>query len=126
MAERTTNLMADVSLYLAQFIAAALYAAVLEFGFKRRYEPGYTWLTVVWGTAQTGLLIAVRLLLAPLPTGLTGSELVWWGWWLWTNSFVAAGLPIIIWQVALQSRRVRDALSYISGGTDAEAVQRKS
>ncbi len=102
----------DYILLLAQAIAGALYAIVLERVFKRRYEPGYTWVTVVWGTAQTGLLIGVRLLVAPLPIFPHAEAAVWWAWWLWTLSFAASGVPIIFWQVVLQDRRwkqVQDA-----------------
>lgn len=95
---------ADLVLYLVQLVAGAGYAAVLELVFHRRYEPGYTWVTVVWGTGQVGLLVAVRLLLAPVPP-LTGSSLAWYLWWMWAYSFGASGLPIIVWQVVLQDRR---------------------
>ena len=95
---------ADLATYIAQFAAASAYAAVLELGLKRRYEPDHTWVTVVWGTAQTGLILAARLALAPVPD-LAGADLAWWVWWLWTWSFAAGGLPIIAWQVIIQKRR---------------------
>ncbi len=96
----------DVLMYIAQTVAGAAYAAVLELALKRRYEPGYTWVTVVWGTAQVGLIIAARLAWAPTPD-LSGAARDWWQWWLWTCSFAAAGLPIVFWQVVLQGRRWR-------------------
>lgn len=58
---------ADLVMYAIQFLAAILYAVVLELVFRRRYEPDYTWVTVVWGNAQVGAIIAARLLLAPPP-----------------------------------------------------------
>lgn len=98
--------MEDAFTYLAQGVVGAIYAAVLELGLKRRYEPGYTWVTVVGGTALVGLIIAARLAWAPLPV-LQPVALAWWLWWLWTFSFAAAGLPIVVWQVVLQDRRWR-------------------
>lgn len=101
----------DAICYLAQFLAGAVYAAVLEIGLKRRYEPDYTWATVVGGTALVGLIVAARLAWARPPV-LIQADLVWWSWWLWTYSFAAAGAPIVFWQLVLQGRRwrqVRDA-----------------
>jgi hypothetical protein len=98
-------ILADYLLFAGQALAGALYAVVLELVFKRRYEPGYTWVTVVWGTAQVGLLVALRLLVAPLPSFAHGGEAVWWSWWSWTLSFAASGVPVVFWQVVLQERR---------------------
>lgn len=103
---------ADIVTYVVQFFAAILYAIVLEQVFKRRYEPDYTWVTVVWGNAQVGGIIAVRLLLAPLPL-LADSDLAWWGWGLWFWSFVASGLPIVFWQVIIQHRRHLDLMAFV-------------
>lgn len=102
-------MLADLVTYAVQFFAAILYAIVLEQVFKRRYEPDYTWVTVVWGNAQVGGIIAARLLLAPPPAG----DLVWWGWGLWFWSFVASGLPIIFWQVIIQHRRHHDLMAFV-------------
>lgn len=103
---------ADLVLYVIQFLAAALYAVALEQVFHRRYEPDYTWVTVVWGNAQVGLLIAARLLLAP-PPALEPAALAWWGWGLWFWSFVASGLPIVFWQVVIQRRRHVDLMNFV-------------
>lgn len=92
--------------YAAQFAGAAIYAVVLEVGLKRRYEPGYTWVAVVWGVAQVGLIIAARLAWAPIPPGYPAA-VAWWVWWLTFWSFCAAGLPIILWQTVIQARRWR-------------------
>jgi hypothetical protein len=94
---------ADTILYAAQLCTGILYAAVLEYGLQRRYEPRWTWITVVIGTALVGLLVALRLALAPAPD-LAGSDLAWWVWWLVAWSFVSSGSPIIVWQVALRHR----------------------
>lgn len=96
----------DFLTYLGQSVAATLYALVLEFGCKRRYEPGYTWVAVVWGVAQVGLIVAARLAWAPVPPGYPGA-VAWWVWWLVFWSFCAAGLPIITWQLILQALRWR-------------------
>lgn len=105
-------LIADVLTYLTQFLAGAAYAAVLEVGLKRRYEPDYTWATVVWGTAQVGLIVAARLALAPPPAQFQ-IDLVWWVWWLWTWSFVAAGAPIVFWQMVVQRGRIAQLVAYL-------------
>jgi hypothetical protein len=102
----------DLLCYLAQFVAGAVYVAVLELVFKRSYEPDYTWVTVVWGTLQTGMIVAARLALAPAPA-LPIDALVWWSWWLWTWSFAAAGLPVVFWQVVLQGGRGREVVDFV-------------
>lgn len=103
---------ADLATYSIQFLAAVLYAIVLELVFKRRYEPDYTWATVVWGNAQVGGIIAARLALAPAPA-LPIEALVWWGWGIWFWSFVAAGLPVIFWQMFIQRQRHNDLLAFL-------------
>lgn len=104
---------ADIISYVTQFAAGVALALVLELVFRRKYEPGYTWVTVVWGTAQVGLIVALRLRLAPLPA-LPPVDLTWWQWWYWVNCFVAAGLPIVVWQVIIQERRVRQLFAFMS------------
>lgn len=97
---------ADALCYLAQFVASGIYAVVLEFGFRRKYEPNWTWATVVWGVAQVGLIIAARLAWGPLPI-LFYETMAWWVWWLMFWSFCASGAPIIIWQFIKMSSRHR-------------------
>lgn len=100
--------MADYILYAGQLLAGTLYALFLEFVLRRHYElSGYTWATVAWGVMQTGLFVAARLLLAPLPA-LETDALAWWSWWLWTGSFIASGTPVIIWQLIVHARNVRE------------------
>lgn len=101
---------ADWLLYLAQSVAATIFALVCEFVFKRRYEPGYTWVPAMCGIAQVGLLVAARLALAPVPD-LPAVALVWWVWWLIFWSFVASAIPVIVWQVVLQNARVQKAMA---------------
>lgn len=106
----------DTLTYLAQFVAATIYALVAEFVLKRHYEPNYTWLMGMWGIGQVGLIVAARLAWAPLPS-LFQAALVWWVWWLIFWSFVAALLPIAVWQLVLQGRRwkrVQDAWEWWS------------
>lgn len=100
---------ADYILFAAQFVGGLLFALVLQFVLGRRYEiKGHTWATVVWGVAQTGLLIAVRLYVAPLQHFPHAEAAVWWSWRLWTLSFCASGVPIIVWQFIVHDRNVNE------------------
>jgi MFS family permease len=96
----------DFWCYVAQFVAAVVYALIAELALKRRYEPNYTWAMGMWGIGQVGLIVAARLAWAPLPA-LFQAELVWWVWWLIFWSFVAAAFPIVGWQLAMVGRRWR-------------------
>lgn len=90
----------DMWLLVAQTAAGLALALVLEYVLHRRYEDRWTWLTVVWGVGQVGLLVAARLALAP-PPALPPDAIAWWVWRLTFWSFVAAGFPIILWQILL-------------------------
>lgn len=99
---------ANLICFLAQFIAAGIYAYILEKKIGRKnYEPGKTWMTVVWGNFQVGLIVALRLALAAGPE-LGGELRDWWNVALWTLSFVFAGIPIIWWQVMVQTGRQQE------------------
>jgi hypothetical protein len=103
--------------YLVQVIAAAAYAWFLEKVVTReRYERDKTYLTVIWGVFQTGLIVAGRLVLFPLPPLSNAPQAVWWTWWYFVLSFAASGLPIVYWQVMLQSGRQREIIEYLKGG----------
>lgn len=97
---------ADFVLIVSQFITALLFVLVCEFLLKRRYEPDYTAVLATVGIAQVGLLVAARLAWAPLPA-LDGPALTWWLWWLIFWSFIAAAIPIWIWQLVIQGKRWR-------------------
>lgn len=73
------------------FVSSSCYAYVLD-RFQRRYEPRWTWLTVVGGVALVGSWVAMRIAL-----GIPGAT-PWEVWLLGLWHFVAAGLPIIFWQ----------------------------
>jgi hypothetical protein len=104
---------ADLVCYVAQFLAAVVFALVCEFLFRRRYEPSYTWVPAMVGIGQVGLIAAARLALAPVPH-LVGAEMAWWTWWLIFWGFVASSIPIIVWQVIVQEWRVRRLLAFTS------------
>lgn len=102
--------MADLTLYGAQALAAVIYALIVEFsGLRRWAEPGRVVVLATAGIAQVGLIVAARLALAPVPQ-LPPSGVAWWLWWVVFWSFMAAAAPIWIWQLVLQSRRVRATL----------------
>lgn len=105
-------LIADALCYLAQALAATLYAILLEGVLKRRYEPNWTWATVVGGVAMVGLIVAGRLAWGPLPA-LDGRALAWWVWLTVFWSFCAAAVPIIVWQLILQHRRLGELLALV-------------
>jgi hypothetical protein len=105
---------ADFLLYAGQAVAAAILAAVLEFGFRRRYEPHATWVVVMWGVAQVGLLVALRLAIAPI-AGADAQAGAWAAWWLVFWSFCAAAVPVVGWQLAIQRSRIVFLLAYMTG-----------
>ena len=74
---------------LALFVASALYALFLQ-RIHDLYSPDYVWLTVVGGD---GLILGAMLVLA------FSGELPWLAFWVFAGGFVAAGLPIIVWQI---------------------------
>lgn len=101
-----TRLSPDMLLYIAQFVAMSLVAAVLELGFHRSYEAsGYTWVVVTWAVAQVGLLARARLHLVPLADGdAQEGALRCWNIVFW--SFVASLLPVASWQIAVHHRQI--------------------
>jgi hypothetical protein len=44
--------------------------------------------------------------------GLTGADAAWWTWWTIFWSFLAAALPIWIWQLRLQYLKTKDLLGF--------------
>lgn len=104
--------MPDFLLYVSQFASAALLSAVLEHVFHRSYEPDFTWAVVVWGVAQVGLLVALRLWLWGAPPDLSAVQAAWWCWWIIFWSFVAAALPVIGWQLWIGRGRLRTLMAY--------------
>ena len=103
---------ANVYLYSAQFLAAVGFALVCEYLLKRKFEEaGYTWALATVGIAQVGLIVAARLALAPVPA-LTGAAMAWWTWWTIFWSFLAAALPIWIWQLRLMHTKTKDLLGF--------------
>lgn len=109
---------ANLVCFLVQLIAGGIYAWVLEKKITRkRYEPGKTWLTVVWGTFQVGVIVALRLALGAGPE-IEGGLRDWWNFWLWTFSFAAAGVPIVWWQVMIQSGRQQEIIDFFAREAD--------
>lgn len=62
------------------------------------WEPRWTWVIVAVSVALVGAMCAWRIT-GPLPT-TTPHGLAWWCWWQATAHFVAAGIPVVIWQEA--------------------------
>lgn len=79
-------------------LLSTLYAVYLK-ARKGDYSPRYTWLTVVIGVGGTGLIIAARLFLLPLPPFTDAHATLVWAWWMCLFHFIATGTPIIIWQL---------------------------
>lgn len=105
----------DALCYLAQAVSGTLYAFLLEFVVtRRRYENGFTWLTVVGGVAMVGGIVAARLAWAPLPL-LFRDALVWWVWWLTFWSFVWSAVPILGWQAIVHGRHLAELIAYLRG-----------
>lgn len=76
-------------------LASALYALLLE-RIKERYVPNWTWLTVVVGNGLIGLALwAIEAWSEPLTVALIFA------------ANVAAGSPIIAWQLWQMDRRWR-------------------
>jgi hypothetical protein len=100
---------ADAVLYIAQFIGGTLYALFLEFATGRKYENrGHTWGTVVAGVAMVGIISYVWLRYVEIPF-LAPLDLAMWFWWRCLPfSFTAAGVPIILWQLIVHDRNVRE------------------
>lgn len=82
------------------FIAAIGYAKLLNHRpIHEWYSPDYVWLTVVGGDFLIGLAFGVLYLLDVVP--LIAPT-------LYVSLHVAAGLPIISWQLARANRRARE------------------
>lgn len=86
-----------VAIYLALFIAAVAYAALLE-RLHDLYTPDYIWVTVVVGNAMIGLSMLALCL-----TGAVGGELS--AFWHLAGLNADAGSVIIAWQVWQATRR---------------------
>jgi len=105
----------DQLCYLAQVVAAVIYAGFLEFIVtRRRYENGWTWATVVGGVLMVGLIVRARISWAP-PPQLFQAELVDWSWWLWVYSFCWAAGPIVGWQILVHYRHIMKVIAYLRG-----------
>lgn len=107
--------MPDFLLYATQFCAAICLAAILEHVFHRSYEPDWTWVCVVIGVAQVGLLVAARLALFGVDPARSAASAAWYVWWLIFWSFVAAALPIVSWQLWISRGRLRTLMAYHGG-----------
>lgn len=103
---------ADIISYGGAIVASALYSLFLE-RLERRYEPRWTWLTVMGGIALTGACVALRFWLGH--PALPPSQLIWWAWWVMTGMFVATGIPVIAWQFWQESRRADETRNYVLG-----------
>lgn len=74
-----------------------LYARLLQ-RIRVYYESRLTWLMTALGIAMVEAVIAIRLLVLPIPD-YAGRELLGWSLWQWWWHLVAAGLPIAIWRI---------------------------
>jgi hypothetical protein len=80
---------------LVGLVASTLYAAYLN-TLDGRYNPRWTWVTVVIGNALIGLTFAAFCALGILP---------WLAFQLLFATNVALGAPIIIWQLGFDRAR---------------------
>jgi len=107
--------MTDTACYFAQVAAGICYALFLEFVVtRRRYENGGTWATVVIGVLMVGLIVRARLLWGSAPP-LPPLGLIDWQWWLWVYSFMAAGVPIVGWQLIIRYQHIKAILDDFGG-----------
>lgn len=87
------------AIYVILFLACTLYAIVLDH-LGERYVPNWTFVTVIIG--DMFILAGAAAIVQYVP--LSG-----WGlWWAFAGCFIAAGLPIIGWQLFQIYRRFRE------------------
>lgn len=103
----------DHQAYLVTFTLAGIYAVALAL-MDRRYEPDWTILTVVGGVALVGCGVAYRLTLG-VPNGIP-SAVAWWvflqvGW-----HFLVSAVPIALWQIWQERRRMHTFIDYLREG----------
>jgi hypothetical protein len=79
---------------------STLYALFLN-AIHDKYAPDYIWATVVGGNALIGGLFALWLWLDPIPAGATFAP-----FWRLLALNIAAGIPIIAWQVGQNNVRL--------------------
>lgn len=109
------DLTLDLVILLAAAGASTGYAALLQ-RLHARYSPDYTWITVVGGNALIGGFLALFCLIGRLP---------WQAFWYLFFLNVAAGLPIIAWQIGQRAAR-RSALERRENGGDHGATHKRS
>lgn len=85
----------DLLILLGAAVASALYALLLNW-LHPRYAPDWVWLTVVGGNALIGLFFALFCWIGAIP---------WRAFGLLVALNVAAGIPIIVWQIGLSRAR---------------------
>lgn len=84
-----------VVIHLALLLICALYAALLQRVY-RAYHPDRTWMTVVGGEGLVGIALAGVCATGALPWEAAAYFITLQG---------AAGIPIILWQLAQAERR---------------------
>jgi len=94
-----------IAIYFGIFIATALYALLLQ-SLKRRYEPRWTWATVVGGNFVLGMGMLALSLTGILPMA---------AFWHLLGINITGGLPIIAWQLWQEHERQRELLGYRGG-----------
>lgn len=82
-------------------LRTALMFALVSWGLQElkkvwNWEPRWTWVVIVFGVALVGAMCAWRLT-ETLPLA-PPEVIVWWCWWQAVAHFLAAGLPVAIWQ----------------------------
>lgn len=83
---------------LATALISALYAWFLN-RIHHRYAPDHIWITVVGGNALIGGMLALWLWLDPLPAAPLAA------FWRLLALNIAAGIPIIAWQIGQANAR---------------------
>lgn len=102
---------------LSLLTTTTLYAAFLE-AYKHRWEPDWTWLEVVAGTAMCLGAASLRTRLDPAASWQSHEQNV-------ARAFIVGGFPVIAWQVGRMIKHDYARYLYRQGrtnGTTSEAM----
>lgn len=105
--------MDDFPYLLGATLTSTLLAVTLHRAGRKTYEPNGTIWLIYLGVALTGLWVALRIWIAPLPE-LAGQAMAWWTWLLVFRMFCAMAGPITAWQLWQYRVRIRDQFAYLT------------
>lgn len=86
----------DVAVYSVAFLISLGYAALLDR--HPTWTPDWTWVEVVVGVTYTLAAAWIMVWFQPMDGRAALARVV--------GAFIASGLPIILWQLGLQRRRL--------------------